>query len=105
MQDLEFFPHERLQCPFQFILRPLFFAPCSLLSDHPICPRQHVRRNGEFDLLGGRQIEAQATAAKYVGTVCSGKKDKRRGVTYLLWLTSWFVLYAGDICKVRILAP
>jgi hypothetical protein len=44
----------------------LLFFYCSLLTahrslsfDHPIRPRQHVRRNGQADLLGSFEIDYQ----------------------------------------------
>src|SRR5258708_5728154 len=41
------------------VLCSLLFAPCSLLFDHFVRSRQHIRWNRQADLLGGFQIDHQ----------------------------------------------
>src|SRR5882724_2583314 len=58
-----------------------------MLLDHPIRPRQHVRRNRQADLLGGFQIDDQLE---------------------LLWLLHWEISGLGaleDFVHIRSRAP
>jgi hypothetical protein len=58
MRDNKFFSHEPvLVSTPASVFSAVLLAPCSLLFDHPIRPRQDVRRYCQSDLLGGLEID------------------------------------------------